>query len=126
MRFKVGDVVCTVGSTTPVVVYKVNEFSRNPYILQYAEGYVGNCDWAEDELYVPLVNKYENKSNGDDHATLTKYHKEKTAGDALKVILLQCYDLAFEHNLQVYEIKALVSALIDEHIIETEEEENEE
>ena len=60
-------------------------------------------------------------SCGDDFKTRTKYKEEATAGDALKVILLQCYDLSDVHNLQKYEIKALLSALVDEHIIEVDE-----
>ncbi len=56
-------------------------------------------------------------SCGDDLHTVTKYKgPEKRLGDVLKVILLQCYDCTDVHNLQVYEIKALINALIDEHI----------
>jgi len=62
-----------------------------------------------------------NNSCGDDYKTKTKYSEEKNAGDCLKVILLQCYDLSGVHNLQNYEIKALIAALIDEHIIEEDE-----
>lgn len=61
------------------------------------------------------------ESCGDDFKTRTKYREEKNAGNCTKVILLQLYDLAFIHNLQVAEIKALISTLIDTHIIETDE-----
>lgn len=58
-------------------------------------------------------------SCGDDFHTVTKYKgPEKRAGDCLKVILLQVYDLSELHNFQVYEIKTLINSLIDEHIKE--------
>ena len=58
-------------------------------------------------------------SCGDDYKTKTKYAEEKNVGDRLKVILLQVYDMSDVDNLQIYEIKSLISALIDEHIEET-------
>lgn len=57
-------------------------------------------------------------SCGDDFKTNTKYKQEKNAGDRMKVILLQIYDMSDIDNLQIYEIKALLSALVDEHIEE--------
>lgn len=60
-------------------------------------------------------------SCGDDFKTLSKYKEEKNVGDRLKVILLQVYDMSDIDNLQIYEIKALVSALVDEHIEEHDE-----
>lgn len=60
-------------------------------------------------------------SCGDDLKTRTKYRQEKNAGDCLKVILLQIYDLVFIHNFQVVEVKALINCLIKEHIVEEEE-----
>lgn len=61
------------------------------------------------------------ESCGDDYKTLTKYNEEKNLGDRLKVILLQVYDMAFIDNLQKYEIKAMLDALIEEHIEENDE-----
>lgn len=59
------------------------------------------------------------KSCGDDFKTRTKYAgPEDNAGDALKVILSQCYDLSSEFNLQISEMKALLNNLIDEHFCE--------
>ena len=55
---------------------------------------------------------------GDDYHTLTSYRREKRIGDRLKVILLQVNDMVDIDNLQVYEIKALIGALIDEHVSE--------
>jgi len=60
-------------------------------------------------------------SCGDDFKTLSKYKQEKNVGDRLKVILLQVYDMSDVDNLQVYEMKALINALIDEHIEEMDE-----
>jgi len=60
-------------------------------------------------------------SCGDDFKTLSKYKQEKNVGDRLKVILLQVYDMSDIDNLQVYEIKALFNALVDEHIEEIDE-----
>lgn len=58
-------------------------------------------------------------SCGDDYHTITKYKgPERSAGDRLKVIMLQVFDLSDIDNLQVYEIEALISALIKEHITE--------
>lgn len=58
-------------------------------------------------------------SCGDDYHTITKYKgPEKAAGDRMKVIMLQVFDLISIDNLQAYEAKALISALIDEHIKE--------
>lgn len=62
-----------------------------------------------------------NDSCGDDLKTRTKYKEEKNAGDRLKVILLQVYDLSSVDNLQKSEIKALISNLVDEHIEEIDE-----
>lgn len=61
-------------------------------------------------------------SCGDDHKTNTEYKEEKNVGDRLKVVLLQAYDMSSIDNLQIYEIKALFNALIDEHIEEYNEE----
>ena len=61
-------------------------------------------------------------SCGDDYHTISKYlGPEKAGGDRLKVILLQCYDLIEYDNLQIYEIKALINSLIDEHLFEEDE-----
>lgn len=60
-------------------------------------------------------------SCGDDFKTKTKYKQEKNVGDRLKVILLQVYDMSDVDNLQIYEMKALINALIDEHIEEHDE-----
>jgi len=60
-------------------------------------------------------------SCGDDYKTRTKYRQEKNAGDCLKVILLQIYDLVFIHNFQVCEVIALILCLIKEHIVEDDE-----
>jgi len=57
-------------------------------------------------------------SCGDDNHTRTKYKTEQAAGDRMKVILLQLNDLINIDNLQIYELKALVTALIDEHFEE--------
>lgn len=61
-------------------------------------------------------------SCGDDYHTVTKYVRpELVVGDRMKVILLQVYDMINRDNLQVYEIKALIGALIDEHVNEVDE-----
>lgn len=61
-------------------------------------------------------------SCGDDYHTRTKYLGPEVAlGDRMKVVLLQVYDAVEIDAMQVYEIKALINALIDEHIIETDE-----
>jgi hypothetical protein len=53
--------------------------------------------------------KCDKSSCGDDSHTMTEYlAPELRAGDCLKVILLQVYDLMEIHNFQVYEIKALM------------------
>jgi len=58
-------------------------------------------------------------SCGDDLHTVTKYlGPEKAAGDRMKVIMMQVFDMSDYDNLQKYEMKALICALIDEHIIE--------
>lgn len=58
-------------------------------------------------------------SCGDDAHTVSKYTgPELSVGDRMKVILLQVYDLSEYDNLQKYEMKALINALIDEHILE--------
>lgn len=60
--------------------------------------------------------------DGDDYNTRTKYiGPEYNLGDSLKVILLQIYDILEFENLQVHEIKALLEATVNEHIIETDE-----
>jgi hypothetical protein len=61
------------------------------------------------------------ESCGDDFKTRTKYREEKNAGDCLKVILLQIYDLVFIHNLQVAEVIALILCLVKEHVVEEDE-----
>jgi hypothetical protein len=58
------------------------------------------------------------ESCGDDYHTRTEYATEVAAGDRMKVILLQLNDLIDIDNLQIYELKALVMALIDEHFHE--------
>lgn len=61
-------------------------------------------------------------SCGDDTHTVTRYRgPERAVGDRLKVILLQVYDMSEIDNLQLYEIKALISALVDEHFVEEDE-----
>ena len=65
------------------------------------------------------------ESCGHDSHTVTKYRgPEKAAGDRTKVILSQIYDLSAYDNLQIAEIKALINCLIDEHLQETEGEED--
>ena len=64
------------------------------------------------------------KQDGDDYNTCTKYATEYCVGDALKVILLQIYDMVEYENLQVAEIKALINCLVDEHIFEVDEAED--
>ena len=61
------------------------------------------------------------RMDGDDLNTRTKYATEYNVGDSLKVILLQVYDMSEKDNLQVYEIKALINSLINEHIQEVDE-----
>lgn len=60
-------------------------------------------------------------SCGDDSHTRTRYKTEQAAGDRMKVILLQLNDLIDIDNLQIYELKALVISLIDEHFEESED-----
>lgn len=56
---------------------------------------------------------------GDDKHTFTQYSgPELAAGDRLKLILLQANDLITYDNFQIYEVKALINALIDEHFEE--------
>lgn len=70
------------------------------------------------ELYsCPVCKEH---SCGIDEHTRTKYQTEKSAGDRMKVILLQLNDLIDIDNLQIYELKALVNSLIDEHFTEEE------
>jgi hypothetical protein len=60
-------------------------------------------------------------SCGDDYHTVTKYQgPEMAIGDRIKVIMLQVSDASELDNLQPYEIKALINALIDEHLEESE------
>ncbi len=62
------------------------------------------------------------RMDGDDYNTVTKYKgPEYNVGDSFKVILLQIYDLVELDNLQKYEIKALLNALVDEHVFEIDE-----
>ena len=58
-------------------------------------------------------------SCGNNFKTETTYGEEKNVGDRLKNILLQIYDMSDIDNLQISEIKALISNLIDEHIEES-------
>jgi hypothetical protein len=61
-------------------------------------------------------------SCGDDSHTITKYAgPERSAGDCMKVILQQFYDLSTYHNLQVHEILGLAKASLEEHFVETDE-----
>lgn len=62
-----------------------------------------------------------NNSCGDDFKTKTKYKPEDTPGDAIKVILLQVYDLVFKWNLSKSETKLILANLVDEHIEETDD-----
>lgn len=55
---------------------------------------------------------------GIDQHTFTKYKMESCAGNRLKVILLQIYDLSSEDGLQIAEIKSLLNTLVDEHFTE--------
>lgn len=60
-------------------------------------------------------------SCGDDHHTVTRYvGPEKAVGDRMKVVMLQVFDMVDYDNMQAYEIKALINALVDEHVIEEE------
>ena len=62
--------------------------------------------------------------DGNDLNTRTKYKgPEYNVGDSLKVVLLQVYDMQEHDNLQIYEIKALINSLIDEHLEEVDEKE---
>jgi len=77
--------------------------------------------YPHEELYkCPVCKEH---SCGDDSHTRTKYKMEKSAGDRMKVVLLQLNDLIDVDNLQIYELKALVTALIDEHFQEIDNEE---
>jgi len=61
-------------------------------------------------------------SCGDDYHTKTKYTGPEVAlGDRMKVILREIYDAVEIDGLQIYEVKALINALIDEHIVESDE-----
>lgn len=63
-------------------------------------------------------------SCGDDSHTITKYKgPEASAGDVMKVILQQMYDLSDFHNLQKHEIIGLIKASLDEHLIEDDDDE---
>ena len=62
-------------------------------------------------------------SCGDDYHTVTQYAgPEKRAGDRLKVVLLQIFDMLEIDNLQISDIKSLLNTLVEEHIEETENE----
>lgn len=54
----------------------------------------------------------------DAHVISTYVGPEKVVGDRMKVILTQIYDMVTYDNLQKHEIKALLNATIDEHILE--------
>jgi hypothetical protein len=54
--------------------------------------------------------------NADDYDTRTKYAIEYCLGDAMKVILLQLYDMYDFENLQKHEMLGLISACIDTHL----------
>lgn len=56
---------------------------------------------------------------GDDYHTVTKYIAPEIAvGDRMKVILLQIFDMVEYDNLQIHEIRALLIATLNEHVIE--------
>lgn len=60
--------------------------------------------------------------NGDDYDTNTPYlGPEYCVGDGLKVILLQIYDMVELDGMQVYEIMALLDALVKTHVVEYDE-----
>lgn len=60
--------------------------------------------------------------DGDDFNTRTKYAgPEVNIGDSMKVILREIYDMIERDNLQKHEIKALLNATVDEHIVEIDE-----
>jgi hypothetical protein len=62
------------------------------------------------------------RQDGDDLNTRTKYQgPEYCLGDAMKVVLLQVYDMLEYDNLQKHEIKALLNATVDEHVREIDE-----
>ena len=64
------------------------------------------------------------ESCGNDYHTKTPYKGPEVAlGDRMKGVMLQVFDMVEFDNLQSYEIKALLSALIDEHIQEEEADE---
>lgn len=76
-------------------------------------------NWA-----VKVAGKYKcpvckDSSCGDDDHTVTLYKgPERSPGDRMKVVMKQVFDLVEYDNLQVYEIKALLCALVEEHIKE--------
>ena len=64
------------------------------------------------------------RMDGDDYNTRSRYKgPEYNVGDSLKVILREVYDMHSLDNLQIYEIKALINALVDEHLEEVDESE---
>lgn len=64
------------------------------------------------------------KPDGDDNNAITKYAgPELCAGDSMKVILKQMMDLVFIDGLQKHEVLALVEASLDEHVVETDDNE---
>lgn len=69
--------------------------------------------------FIDHVQGVATRSDGDDYATRTTYVSEENTGDTLKVVLLCVYDLCDKFNLQKAEIKAVIAALVDEHIVET-------
>jgi hypothetical protein len=62
-------------------------------------------------------------SCGDNSHVISKYiGPERAVGDRLKCILTQIEDMVERDNLQLYEVRALIFALIEEHFEEEDEE----
>ncbi len=68
-----------------------------------------------------MHNICKSKSCGDDYCTMSTIRKEQTVGDISKIFCLLAFQMLEEHNMQKFEMKALFSAVVDEHIIEEDE-----
>jgi DNA-binding ferritin-like protein (Dps family) len=61
---------------------------------------------------------YKNFNNGDDDATRSIYVTERNTGARGSAILKHVYDMVELDNLQKADVKAILNALVDEHIEE--------
>ena len=68
---------------------------------------------------IGLIHSHQNNGNDDD--TRTFYVKERNAGMRGSAILKHIYDMVETDNLQKADVKALLLALVDEHIVEVDE-----